>query len=98
MNTYTRNMALRALLGNLFIGFILVVIWALLVKFIPAGGWLTAVHIVGFLSTIVIIGLGSLQSLRMLMRPIFAWLLAPLIWVIMAVVIRSFILRLLGVI
>jgi len=86
----------KAFWGLLFAGLIQVVLWALAVHFLPAGWWITAINVIGFLVTIVFIGLGTWQTLKMIMPSLLAFFLGLIIWFVMAVLLRSFILGLLG--
>lgn len=98
VNAYTRAMMWKAFQGILFAGFVIILIWALLLKFLPDGWWITVISIGGFILTIFIIGFGCFQTLRTFMHGFWAFILGLTIWFVMAVLIRSLILELLGVI
>jgi len=94
---YYRHFVGRAFWGLLlFAGLIPVVLWALAVRFLPDGWWIAATNIIGFLVTIVFIGLGTWQTLKMVMPSPLAFFLGVSVWFVMAVLLRSFILYLLG--
>jgi len=82
----------------LIFGFILVIIWAVLLAFVPDGWWITVINILFFIATAIVIGMSSIQFLRLYMPKIVAIILSAGIYVIMVVLIRSIILELLGVI
>lgn len=94
--SYFGKMTGRAFWGLLFAGLIQVVVWALAVRFLPAGWWITAINVIFFCITIVFIGLGTWQTLKMIMPSLLAFFLGSIIWFVMAVLLRSFILGLLG--
>lgn len=98
MSNFARAQMVKAFLGLLFAGLIFIIVWAVLLRFLPDGWWIMAINIIGFLLSLFIIGMGSWQTLKAFMPSILAFILGVVIWFIMAVVIRSFILDLLGVI
>lgn len=63
----------KALFGLLVFGLIQVVVWALLVHFLSNGWWITAINVIGFLFTMVFIGLGIMQTLKIVMQTLPAF-------------------------
>jgi len=96
MNDYFKEMVGRALSGLLLAGLIVIVLWSLAVRFLPDGWWITLINVLGFLSTILIIGLGSWQTLKMAVPSGVAFLVGSLMWVAMVIGLRSLLLNLLG--
>ena len=88
----------RAYRNIFFFGLVFVTIWAVLLKFLPDGWWITGINIIAFLFSLIGIGLGSLQALRPSMPNWLAWVCALLTWFIIVILIRSLLLNLLGVI
>jgi len=80
-------------------GLLFVVIWASLLTIIPEGWWLAVFQVVCFLISIVLIGYGSMQCLRLMgIRTAVSFVTGLTIWFLLAVMLRSFLLTLLGVI
>jgi len=98
MNDLFKQYGKRSLLGVLLLGLIYVAIWAALVAFIPNGWWITVINVVFFIFSLVFIGIGSMQALKLFMKTGFAFFIASWIWFVWVVLIRSFILSLFGVI
>lgn len=82
----------------LVFGFILVIGWAGLLTVIPTGWGITATNIGFLLISLFVIGIPSLQFLKLYMPTLLAGIVSGLIWVIMVVLIRSIFLELFGVI
>lgn len=86
----------RGYWGILGAGLALVIVWAILLKIVSQGWGILAVNIGFLIATILTIGMGSVVFFRRYMRTGFAVLLAAIIWVAMAVGIRSIILTVIG--
>ncbi len=86
----------RALWGLLFVGVLIIVIWSLLTRFLPMGWWITLINILGFLGTGLVIGMGTWQTLKMVIPSGYALLISIIIWLMMVVGPRTVILGLLG--
>lgn len=82
--------------GMIFWGLLFVVLWALAVHFLPAGWWIIAIDIIGFLVTVTAIGGGAWERLKRTMPSFLAFVLGVSIWAVIAVLFRYFILDLLG--
>lgn len=91
-NRYFRKQFWAILIG----GVMLVTVWAILGRFVPEGWGLGAVNVIGFLLSIMFIGMGSQRALRWLMPSFLAWVLAFCVWAIMVFLVRSLILSALG--
>jgi hypothetical protein len=96
MNEYLRKMIGRSLWGLLGVGLIIIIVWSLATHFLPDGWWITLINVLGFLSTAVIIFLGTLQALKLVISSGLAFLFALLIWAAMVIGLRSLIFSLLG--
>ena len=96
MNEYLRRMLGRSLWGLLGVGLIIIVVWSLLTHFLPSGWWIILINVLGFLLTTVIIGLGTWQTLKLVISSGIAFLVAVLIWAAMVIGLRTLILTLLG--
>jgi len=92
---FRREMS-RALWGLLFAGVVIIVIWSLLTRFLPLGWWITVINVLGFLGTILVIGLGTWQTLKMVIPSGYAFLVSVIIWLVLVLGLRSLILGLLG--
>jgi len=98
MNDLFKQYGKRSLLGVLLLGLIYVAIWAALLAFIPSGWWITVINVVFLIFSLVFIGIGSMQALKLFMKTVPAFFIALVIWFVWVVLIRSFILSLFGVI
>ena len=78
--SYNAKMTGMAFWGLLFSGLIQVVAWALLVRFLPAGWWITVINVLGFFITIMFIGLGTWRTLKMIMPSLLAFFIGLVIW------------------
>lgn len=96
MNEFAKKMLGRSLWGLLFVGLIIVVVWSLLTHFLPSGWWITLINVLGFLLTALIIGVGTWQTLKLVISSGIAFLIAVAIWAVMVIGLRTLILALLG--
>lgn len=96
MNEFTKKMLGRSLWGLLFVGLVIIIIWSLLTHFLPSGWWITLINVLGFLLTTLVIGLGTWQTLRLVISSGIAFLIAVAIWAAMVIGLRTLILTLLG--
>lgn len=96
MNAYLKTMLGRSLWGLLVVGLIIIILWSLAVHFLPDGWWITLINVLGFLLTTVIIGLGTWQTLKLVISSGIAFLIALLILGAMVIGLRTLILSLLG--
>ena len=92
---YRKEMS-RALWGLLFVGVLIIVIWSLLTRFLPMGWWITLINILGFIGTTLVIGMGTWQTLKMVIPSGYAFLVGVIIWLVMVLGLRTLILGLLG--
>ena len=87
----------KALLGIAIFSFIYVVVWSALVSFLPNGWWITAITIIFWIGSLILIGLGPLQTLKVMGMPtIKAGILAVLFWGVFVIGIRSIFLSVFG--
>jgi hypothetical protein len=91
---YRREMS-RALCGLLFAGVVIIVIWSLLTHFLPLGWWITLINVLGFLGTTLVIGMGTWQTLKMVIPSRYAFFISVIIWLVMVLGLRTLILGLL---
>ena len=98
MSDFVKAQMGKSLMGLLIMGFVIICLWAVALRFLPDGWWITAINVIGFIASGLIIGIGSWQTLRLSMPSLLAFILAVVIWLIVVVLIRSLILELLGVI
>ena len=91
-----KTMIGRAVWGLLFGGFVIIVIWSLLTRYLPLGWWITLINIFGSLGTILVIGMGIWQTLKMVIPSGFALFISVIVWLVMVVGLRTLILGLLG--
>jgi len=96
MNDFTRKMLGRSIWGLLFAGLLIIIVWSLLTHFLPSGWWITLINVLGFLLTTVIIGLGTWQTLKLVISSGIAFLIAVVVWAAMVIGLRTLILVLLG--
>lgn len=98
MSDFERSMMARSFWGLIVAGLIQVLIWTVLIRFLPSGWWIIGINILGFLITAIFIGMGSWQVLKVYMPSSIAFFIALTIWAIIVIGIRSILLNLFGVI
>ncbi len=98
MADFVKRLEKRAFWGMLGFALALVIIWAVLLRFVPAGWWVTAINIGFFIATAIVVSRASIWFFKPRVRLVVAVIISAAIWVLMVVVIRSAILELLGVI
>ena len=86
----------RTIRRFLVTGLIIIIVWILAIHFLPDGWWIILINVLGFLSTAVIIFLGTWRMLKMVISSGLAFLFALLIWAAMVIGLRSLIFSLLG--
>jgi hypothetical protein len=91
-----RRMISRSLWGLLIVGLIIVVTWTLLDHFLPLGWWITLINVLGFLSTAWVIGVGTWQTLKLVISSGYSFLIALLVWAAMVIGLRTLMFNLLG--
>jgi len=91
-----RRMISRSLWGLILVGLIIVVVWTLLNHFLPMGWWITLINVLGFLSTSLVIGVGTWQTLKLVISSGYAFLISSLIWIAMVIGLRTLMFNLLG--
>ncbi len=93
---YFRRQMGMALWGLLFAGVVIIVIWSLLTRFLPLGWWITLINVLGFLGTTLVIGMGTWQTLKMVIPSGYAFIVSVIIWLVLVLGLRTLILGLLG--
>ena len=93
---YFRKILGRSLWGLLGIGLVIIILWSLATRFLPYGWWIILINVLGFLSTAWFIGVGTWQTLRLVISSGIAFLIALLVWAAMVIGLRTLILNLLG--
>lgn len=74
----------------------MVIIWDVLLFFLPAGWWVTAINILFFLGSIVFLGLAAWQILKIVLPNWVAIICSLLLWVFFVVLIRYLMAGILG--
>ena len=91
-----RKLLGRSLWGLLLVGLIIVVAWTLLDHFLPSGWWIVLVNVLGFLSTSYVIGVGTWQTLKLVISSSYAFFISLLVWAAMVFGLRTLMFSLLG--
>jgi len=87
----------KALAGIAIFSLIYIVGWSALVSFLPSGWWVTAINIILWTGSFIFIGLGPLQTLKVIgMSDIKAGILSVLFWGGFVIGIRSVLLSIFG--
>ncbi len=76
--------------GMIFWGLLFVVLWALAVRFLPAGWWVAAINYIGALVTVTAFGWGPWQRLKRTMPSFLAFVLGISICFVIVVLFRFF--------
>ena len=78
----------RAFKNGLIVTFILMVIWAIVLEFIPEGWWVLAINIVGILITAWILLSTAIPFLKVYLPTLIAVIASGILWFVMFVAIR----------